>query len=84
MQYFERVRFEMYRAGAGPHQPGSPRRSPVRFLEDFHEPTLATLRRRKLPSLDDDADPDEHRAAGEVVATTFLLPMHDRQVDSMP
>lgn len=44
----------------------------VRFLDDYHEPSLAALRRRHLRSLDDDVDSDKRRAAGEVAATTFL------------
>lgn len=44
----------------------------VRHLDDFHEPTLATLRRRLIRGLADADDADQRRAAGHRAADMFL------------
>jgi len=43
----------------------------VRYLNDYHEPTLATLRRERLRALSDDSA-EVRRAAARAVADAFL------------
>ena len=44
----------------------------VRHLDDFHEPTVATMRRRLLRQVTDADDPEQYRAAGAKAADVFL------------
>jgi hypothetical protein len=43
----------------------------VRYLDDYHEPTLAAMRRQRLRELVD-AEPDERRRASQAAAEAFL------------
>jgi len=44
----------------------------MRHLDDFHEPTLAALRRERLRTLADAADEEVRRSAARTVAEAFL------------
>ena len=44
----------------------------MRYLDDFHEPTLAALRRRLIRRSADPDDPEQRRRAGRQAADLFL------------